>query len=208
MYVVFRAPPDSSASCAAISFLLAAPSAGAHVLHTVAPGETLWWIAAQSNLTTRSVAVYNGLRAGREDRAREHAKEIPSAAEGAAALAAAGVTTKPAPSSTPVAVPATTGDRSGRCHPQVVTTVPAGAPRVLGAYVVRAGDTLGALAAQTGVSAAQMAFVNGIDLDVDPADRDGPEDSPTAPRHRCAPHSPPPPSASSRTRRRSRHPAS
>ena len=34
---------------------------------------------------------------------------------------------------------------------------------MLGAYVVRAGDTLGALAAQTGVSVAQMAFVNGID---------------------------------------------
>ncbi len=148
---------------AASSFLLAAPSAGAHVLHTVAPGETLWWIAAQSNLTTRSVAVYNGLAPDAKVVLGSTLK-IPSVAEGGAALAAAGATTTPAPSSTPARVPASATTTPTVLTP-VVRTVAAGAPRVLGAYVVRAGDTLSALAAQTGVSAAQMAFVNGIDLD-------------------------------------------
>ena len=39
---------------------LAAP-ASAEVAHTVAPGESLWSIAAANNLTTRTVAAYNGL---------------------------------------------------------------------------------------------------------------------------------------------------
>ena len=42
------------------SATLAAP-AGAAVAHVVQPGETLWTIAAANNLTTRTVAAYNGL---------------------------------------------------------------------------------------------------------------------------------------------------
>ena len=42
------------------ALLLAAP-AGAAVPHVVQPGETLWSIAAANNLTTRTVAAYNGL---------------------------------------------------------------------------------------------------------------------------------------------------
>ena len=45
--------------CAAL-LLFAAP-AGAAVPHTVQPGETLWSIAAANNLTTRTVAAFNGL---------------------------------------------------------------------------------------------------------------------------------------------------
>src|SRR3954454_24009765 len=39
---------------------IAAPAQAA-VPHTVRPGETLWSIAAANNLTTRTVAAYNGL---------------------------------------------------------------------------------------------------------------------------------------------------
>ena len=42
------------------ALLLAAPSSAA-VPHTVQPGETLWSIAAANNLTTRTVAAFNGL---------------------------------------------------------------------------------------------------------------------------------------------------
>ena len=42
--------------------------ASAEVAHTVAPGETLWSIAAANNLTTRTVAAYNGLVGGRPGR--------------------------------------------------------------------------------------------------------------------------------------------
>src|SRR3954464_668377 len=44
-----------------VVLLFAAAPAGAAVSHTVQPGETLWSIAAANNLTTRTVATFNGL---------------------------------------------------------------------------------------------------------------------------------------------------
>ena len=41
--------------------LFMSPAASAAAPHTVLPGETLWSISAANNLTTRTVAVYNGL---------------------------------------------------------------------------------------------------------------------------------------------------
>jgi LysM repeat protein len=129
---------------AVFAVLVATPAADAHVVHVVKPGETLWWIAAQNNLTTRTVAVYNGISPD------AHLNfgttiSVPTVAEGAAALAGTG------------AGSGTTG---------VVATpvpgAPAGAPRALGGYVVRPGDTLTGLASQTGVSVQQMAYVNGL----------------------------------------------
>ena len=88
------------------------------MLHTVAPGETLWWIAAQNNLTTRAVAAYNGLSPDARVVLGSTLK-IPSVAEGAAALAARGVTPATAPSSLPATVPAsvTHRGRAGRPRP-------------------------------------------------------------------------------------------
>src|SRR3954452_21153630 len=43
------------------AFLSIAAPAQAAVPHTVQPGETLWSIAAANNLTTRTVAAFNGL---------------------------------------------------------------------------------------------------------------------------------------------------
>ena len=85
---------------AAVVALLAAPAAGAHVLHTVAAGETLWSIAAQSNLTTRTVAAYNGLSPDANVVLGSTLK-IPSVAEGAAALAAAGAAPATSSGATP-----------------------------------------------------------------------------------------------------------
>ena len=134
---------------AAAFALLATPiAANAHVLHTVTAGETLWTIAAQSNLTTRTVAAYNGLGENAHVVLGSTLK-IPSIAEGQAALTRAGVT--PAAAGAPA---------------QVAPAAPAaGAPRALGAYVVRPGDTLIGLAAQTGVPTAQMAYMNGLATD-------------------------------------------
>jgi soluble lytic murein transglycosylase-like protein len=120
---------------AVLAALLAAPAADAHAVHVVKPGETLWWIAAQNNLTTRTVAVYNGLSPDAHLLFGTTLK-IPTVAEGAAALA---------------------GAAAGR-----VATTPTGAPPPLGAYVVRPGDTLSGLAAQSRVSVQQMAYVNGL----------------------------------------------
>lgn len=118
--------------------LLAAPSASAHTLHTVRPGDTLWSIAARANLTTRTVATFNGLPVDGQVILGTTIR-VPSIAEGRDALVRAGVL-------------------GGTGAAASVS----GAPRALGAYIVRPGDTLTGLAAQTGVSAAQMAYMNGL----------------------------------------------
>jgi hypothetical protein len=66
-----------------------APADGA-VPHVVQPGETLWSIAAANNFTTRTVAAYNGLSEDTPVYAGETV-EIPTVAEGATALANAGL---------------------------------------------------------------------------------------------------------------------
>jgi LysM domain len=48
-------------ACAIGGAMLANSAALAAAPHTVLPGETLWSISAANNLTTRTVAVYNGL---------------------------------------------------------------------------------------------------------------------------------------------------
>jgi hypothetical protein len=77
------------AAIATLPFM--ASTAQAELAHVVAPGETLWSISAANNLTTRTVAVYNGLS---ED-AQLYAGEtivVPTVDEGTAALANAGYT--------------------------------------------------------------------------------------------------------------------
>src|SRR3954468_5456204 len=113
--------------------LLGAVPASAAVPHVVQPGETLWTIAAANNLTTRAFAAANGLS--------ENAAVIagttlqgPTVAEASRALGGA-----------PLASAAGTS-----------------APKPMGGYIVRPGDTLSALAARAGVSVQQMAFMNGL----------------------------------------------
>jgi soluble lytic murein transglycosylase-like protein len=124
-----------------IVLLAAASPANAALPHTVQPGETLWSIAAANNLTTRTVAAYNGLSEDAQV-VLGSTINVPTVAEGAAALQ--GV----APAAP--AAPATAAPSSG-------------APAVLGSYVVRAGDTLSGLAANAGVAMEQMAAANGLD---------------------------------------------
>jgi len=139
-----------------------APAADAHRLHTVGPGETLWWIAAQNNLTTRTVAAYNGL-ASNADVMLGSTIKIPTEVEGAAAPAGTGVA--PAAPSVPAAASPAPAPAAAAAPTATVATVPADAPQPHGAYVVRAGDTLSALAAPTAISAERLAWVNGLDPD-------------------------------------------
>ena len=116
--------------------------AQASVPHTVEPGETLWSIAAASNFTTRALAAANGLTEDAQVVVGSTI-QIPSEQEAAVALADAGI------------VPATGASTS---------TVPSsGAPPTLGAYTVAAGDTLAAIAARSGVTVDQVAWMNGLD---------------------------------------------
>jgi LysM repeat protein len=49
--------------------------------------------------------------------------------------------------------------------PAATTTTTAGAPEPLGGYTVQPGDTLTGIAARSGVSVQQLAWMNGLDLD-------------------------------------------
>jgi N-acetylmuramoyl-L-alanine amidase len=125
-----------------IVLLLAAAPASAAVSHTVQPGETLWSIAAANNLTTRTVAAFNGLSENAQV-VLGSSINVPTVAEGASALAGTG-----APQAAAAPAPAATAS---------------GGPAVLGSYVVRSGDTLGGLARNAGVSLDSMAAANGLD---------------------------------------------
>src|SRR6185312_14008950 len=83
----------------ALAALVLASSAQGAVPHTVQPGESLFSIASANNFTTRSIAVFNGLS---EDAPLVAGTtiQIPSEAEGAAALGTAAPSTgTPAPAS-------------------------------------------------------------------------------------------------------------
>ena len=137
--------------------LVPAGTAAAAVPHTVAPGETLWSIAAASNLTTRALAAANGLPETANVVLGSTIK-VPSPSEAAAAMAAAGMTpTNPGLSgAAPAAAPA-----APAAAPAPAPT--GGAPKPMGGYTVRWGDTLSGIAAAAGVPAAHIATMNGLD---------------------------------------------
>jgi N-acetylmuramoyl-L-alanine amidase len=113
---------------------LAAP-ASAEVAHTVQPGETLWSIAAANNLTTRTVAAYNGLSEDAQVVLGSTIR-VPTVAEGYAALQDAGL---------------------------VGSGTSGAAPASGGGYTVQLGDTLSGIAARSGLSVAGLAAANGLD---------------------------------------------
>ena len=79
------------ATSLAVSFAaaIAPAAAGAAVPHVVQPGETLWSIAAANNLTTRTVAAFNGLSEDSQV-VLGQTIQVPSTVEGYAALVNAG----------------------------------------------------------------------------------------------------------------------
>ena len=126
-------------ACAALVAGLAhTGSARASVPHVVAPGESLWSISAANNLTTRTVATFNGLS---EDALVVEGEtiQVPTVEEGAAALASAGV----APAADPAA--------------ETAATAPAGS------HTVVYGETLSSIGAANSVTVADLAAVNGLD---------------------------------------------
>ena len=144
--------PEPSAAVLHRRLLIPAAPASAAVPHTVQPGETLWSIAAANNLTTRTVAAFNGLS--------ENAQvvlgstiQVPTTVEGYAALQQAGLV--PAVAAAAARAPprprrASAGGRSGA------------AGRL---HRARRATRCPALAAQAGVSVRAMAAMNGLDPD-------------------------------------------
>jgi LysM repeat protein len=84
------APLRAILAVAIAGALIAAPASAA-VPHEVQPGETLWSIAASNNLTTRTVAAFNGLSEASQVVVGTTIN-VPTEAEGVAALQAVGIT--------------------------------------------------------------------------------------------------------------------
>src|SRR4051794_29282843 len=121
----------AGAALAAAVLLPTTPALGA--THLVAPGETLWGIAAASGLSASAVAAANGLSPeARVIAGRTLTIPAPGAAAAAPATAAA-----PAPA--------------------------AGGAATGGGLRVALGDTLSAIPGRNGVSLAHLAAVNGLD---------------------------------------------
>jgi LysM repeat protein len=110
---------------------ICASSANAEAPHVVQPGETLWSISASNNLTTRTVAVYNGVSEDYQVVLGETIM-VPTVDEGAAALAAA-----------PAAPPAPADAGSGTSH------------------TVTSGESLSSVAAANGITVDALAAANG-----------------------------------------------
>jgi N-acetylmuramoyl-L-alanine amidase len=156
---------------AALAVAIAPATAGAAVPHTVQPGETLWSIAAANNLTTRTVAAFNGLSEDSQV-VLGQTIQVPTTVEGYASLVNAGLApADPSAQAAPAAAPSAAPDGAGAepagttaAAPTATTiaTVSSG-PAPAGHYKVRPGDTLGALASSSGVSVDAMAAMNGID---------------------------------------------
>src|SRR5215208_5012019 len=132
--------------------------------HTVQPGETLWSIAAATNLTTRSVAAFNGLSEDSQV-VLGQTIQVPTTVEGYASLVNAGLApADPTQAAAPAAAPAPDGTGATTTGtPTVAPVTTSSAPAPQGSYKVRPGDTLGALAASSGVSVDAMAAMNGLD---------------------------------------------
>jgi LysM repeat protein len=99
-----------------------AAAARAAVPHTIQPGETLFSIAAANNFTTRTIAFYNDLS---EDTPLYTGEtiQIPTEAEGAAALANAGVSGSPSSGSASATGTTTTSTPPPPEHPWWTTPV-------------------------------------------------------------------------------------
>jgi LysM repeat protein len=127
--------PIAGAVLAATAVLSAPGGASAGTPHIVRSGESLWSIALANGFTTRALAAANNLSQDAHVMLGTTIT-IPTLAEAKAALA-------------------------GRAPLSGTATISRPAP--LGAYTVRAGDTLSDLALRSGVSTRQMAYMNGLD---------------------------------------------
>ncbi len=87
-----------------------APAASASAPHVIQPGETLWSVSAANNLTTRTVAAFNGLPEDAQVIVGQTI-DVPTVDEGAAALATVPVAPDPAVApAEPTAAPAAPAD--------------------------------------------------------------------------------------------------
>ena len=129
-----RTPLAAAPLAAAALALTLCATAGASTLHTVTAGQTLWSIAAANGVSPAALAAANGLSPD--------------------AHVVTGTNLQiPAASAAGESVPGSEAGEGSAASPQ---------PPALGAYTVRPGDTLSAIAARAGVPASEIAWMNGL----------------------------------------------
>jgi|SRR5579884_747811 len=143
--------------CALLLILPAA--ARADYPHVVAPGESLYSIAATDGLSVAALAAANGLPLDAQLIAGSTILIPPQGITPAGPAVATGSTVSTAAGSVAGDGDADSDDTgAGAAVPAVATTSASG-----GAYVVQPGDTLTAVAARAGTSVAALAAANGLD---------------------------------------------
>ncbi len=156
-----------------IVLLLAPAVAQADFPHLVAPGESLYSIAAADGLSVSQLAAANGLAPGAQLITGSVLMIPPQsgatssgAGTGASSSAGDGDADSDDPAqATPVSShPVGDGDGDSDDVASGATTAPASQPTQApgGSYVVQPGDTLSAIAARAGTSVAQLAAANGL----------------------------------------------
>jgi LysM repeat protein len=143
-------------------------SASAAFVHVVAPGESLFSIAATDGLSVDQLAAANGLSPSAQLIAGSDLQIPPQAI----AFAPVAATTVPASAVTSTAAPSTgdgdadSDDVGAATTPAVATATAPSTTSSMGsggsAYVVQPGDTLWALAQRIGVPVAALAQANGL----------------------------------------------
>jgi soluble lytic murein transglycosylase-like protein len=152
-------PRAVAVTCACALVAVVAPAAQAQPVHQVAPGESLWQIAAANGLSPSALAAANGLPPDSAVLAGQVVR-IPA---GGGAGAAPGATAAGAPSAATTTATDSTPEGAGGTGSGSPATSGAGSvPGSAGSVVVRPGDTLSAIAARAGVSVVALAGHNGL----------------------------------------------
>jgi N-acetylmuramoyl-L-alanine amidase len=135
----------------AAALSLAVPAtANAAFAHVVAPGESLYSVAAADGLSVSQLAAENGLSPDSQLISGSTLLIPPQTSSTVAAPSTMSTTTSASPSED------TTGTDAGETGEGTSTSVATG-------YLVQPGDTLSAIAARDGVSVDQLAAANGLD---------------------------------------------
>jgi LysM repeat protein len=141
------------------ALLIVPATASAYFVHVVAPGESLFSIAATDGLTVDQLAAANGLSPTTQ-LITGSTLQIPPQESGTASVASSSGASSAA---TPVATSVSTGDGDNDAD-DVGSTASAASASSGGAYVVQPGDTLTGIASRAGLSPDSLAAANGLDV--------------------------------------------
>jgi LysM repeat protein len=145
-------------SALAGALLIVPATASAYFVHVVAPGESLFSIAAADGLTIDQLAAANGLSVTTQLVAGSTLQIPPQSGAGSTVASSSGASSTAA-SATPAA---TTGDGDNDAD-DVGSSASAAPASSGGSYVVQPGDTLTGIASRAGLSPDSLASANGLD---------------------------------------------